>query len=243
MPTLLFVDPWGYKGLSLNLVNSVLKDWGCDCIFFFNYNRINMGLNNDKVKEHMDMLFGEERANNLRDKSLALNKYDRELLIVEELTRAFYDFSYKFVLPFRFKNEKGNRTSHHLIFVTKKFRGYGIMKDIMAKESSSITQGVASFEYNPADKTMPLLFELNRPIDELADMLLRDYRSKTVSFTALYEEHSVGRRYVKRNYKDVLIQLEEDGKIIANPPMSERPKIKNKITFADHVIITFKSKP
>jgi len=113
----------------------------------------------------------------------------------------------------------------------------------MAKESSSITQGVASFEYNPADKTMPLLFELNRPIDELADMLLRDYRSKTVSFTALYEEHSVGRRYVKRNYKDVLIQLEEDGKIIANPPMSERPKIKNKITFADHVIITFKSKP
>ena len=41
IPTLFFVDPWGYKGLSLRLVNSVLKDWGCDCIFFFNYNRIN----------------------------------------------------------------------------------------------------------------------------------------------------------------------------------------------------------
>ena len=34
VPTLFFVDPWGYKGLSLQLVNSVLKDWGCDCIFF-----------------------------------------------------------------------------------------------------------------------------------------------------------------------------------------------------------------
>ena len=44
VPSLLFVDPWGYKGLSLRLVNSVLKDWGCDCIFFFNYNRINMDL-------------------------------------------------------------------------------------------------------------------------------------------------------------------------------------------------------
>jgi len=42
IPTLFFVDPWGYKGLSLRLVNSVLKDWGCDAIFFFNYNRINM---------------------------------------------------------------------------------------------------------------------------------------------------------------------------------------------------------
>ena len=30
IPTLFFVDPWGYKGLSLRLVNSVVKDWGCD---------------------------------------------------------------------------------------------------------------------------------------------------------------------------------------------------------------------
>jgi three-Cys-motif partner protein len=38
VPTLFFVDPWGYKGLSLQLINSVVKNWGCDCIFFFNYN-------------------------------------------------------------------------------------------------------------------------------------------------------------------------------------------------------------
>lgn len=59
VPTLFFVDPWGYKGLSLQLVNAVLKDWGCDCIFFFNYNRINMGLTNPMVQEHMAALFGE----------------------------------------------------------------------------------------------------------------------------------------------------------------------------------------
>ena len=35
VPTLFFVDPWGYRGLSLNLIGSMLKDWGCDCIFFF----------------------------------------------------------------------------------------------------------------------------------------------------------------------------------------------------------------
>lgn len=46
IPTLFFVDPFGYKGLSLRLINSVLQNWGCDCIFFFNFNRINMGLNN-----------------------------------------------------------------------------------------------------------------------------------------------------------------------------------------------------
>jgi three-Cys-motif partner protein len=58
VPTLFFVDPFGYKGLSLRLVNAVLKNWGSDCIFFFNYNRINMGVGNDAVLQHMEALFG-----------------------------------------------------------------------------------------------------------------------------------------------------------------------------------------
>ena len=36
IPTFFFVDPWGYKRLSLGLINSVLRNWGCDCVFFFN---------------------------------------------------------------------------------------------------------------------------------------------------------------------------------------------------------------
>jgi three-Cys-motif partner protein len=68
IPTLFFVDPWGYKGLSLKLINSVLKNWGSDCIIFFNYNRINPGLNNEYVKQHMDALFGEARAERLRER-------------------------------------------------------------------------------------------------------------------------------------------------------------------------------
>jgi three-Cys-motif partner protein len=66
VPSLIFVDPWGYKGLSLRLIGSVLKDWGCDCIFFFNYNRINMGIGNPIVKEHMDALFGVDKAKELQ---------------------------------------------------------------------------------------------------------------------------------------------------------------------------------
>src|SRR6266705_3426740 len=66
VPTLFFVDPWGYKGLSLQLIKSVLKNWGCDCIFFFNYNRINAGLSNSMVEVHMKSLFGDQRAADLK---------------------------------------------------------------------------------------------------------------------------------------------------------------------------------
>lgn len=152
VPTLLFVDPWGYKGLSLQLVNSVVKDWGCDCIFFFNYNRINMGLSNDAVKENMNALFGQVGADQLRKrlKTLTLTPQERELTVVEYICEALKEMGGKYVLPFRFRHEMGNRTSHHLIFVSKHSKGYGIMKEIMAKESSEQTQGVPSFEYNPA---------------------------------------------------------------------------------------------
>ncbi len=121
VPTLFFVDPWGYKGLSLKLVDAVLKDWGCDCVFFFNYNRVNMGLGNPYVKEHMDALFGELRAQELRPRLELLSPVDRELTIIEELSKALGASGSRYVLPFGFRNAGGTRTSHHLIFVSRIF--------------------------------------------------------------------------------------------------------------------------
>jgi three-Cys-motif partner protein len=239
VPTLFFVDPWGYKGLSLRLVNSVLKDWGCDCIFFFNYNRINMGLNNKAVEEHMNALFGKERADNLRDRLNKMQPPQRELAVVEDIAQALKEMGGKYVLPFRFRTNTGNRTSHHLIFVSKHFKGYEIMKNIMAGESTKANQGVPSFEYSPADVLQPLLFELSRPLDDLADMLLTEYAGKRLTVRQVYEEHNVGRPYILKNYKDVIKKLEADGKVTAYPPSTNRRKRKGEITLADTVEIAF----
>jgi three-Cys-motif partner protein len=87
IPTLFFVDPWGYKGLSLRLINSVLKNWACECIFFFNYSRINAGLSNSAVRVHMEALFG-ERAGELAEMLEPLSPEQRELTIIEEICKA-----------------------------------------------------------------------------------------------------------------------------------------------------------
>ncbi len=110
----------------------------------------------------------------------------------------------KFVLPFCFKTVKGTRTSHHLIFVSKHPLGYKIMKKVMANQSSSADQGVASFEYNPADVRMPLLFELTRPLDDLKEMLLEQFAGKTMSMIEIYDAHNVDLPYTDSNYKEVL---------------------------------------
>ncbi|GAI83037.1 unnamed protein product, partial [marine sediment metagenome] len=162
----------------------------------------------------------------------------RELLIIEELCQALKAYGSRYVLPFSFKNDKGKRTSHHLIFVSKHSRGYEIMKDIMSGESTSDTQGVPSFEYNPADllPRQTLLFQLSRPLDELKEDLLDTFKGRRLPMQEIYEKHNVDTPYIKKNYKDVLRELYDDGSIGAICPKGKPPR---KATFSDKIMVTF----
>lgn len=236
IPSFTFVDPFGYKGLSLKIVNGVIKDWGCDCVFFFNYNRINAGISNPYVKAHMDALFGEVGADKLREKIEGKTPKLREALILEALADEIRNLGGKYVLPFTFKNSAGTRTSHKLIFVSKHFKGYDIMKDIMAKESSTHDQGVPSLTYSPADADMPLLFSLQRPLVALKGDLLERYRGRSMTFNSLYEEHSVDTPYIRQNYRETLKGLEEEKLIVAESITGKR----RGMTYPEHVVIKFK---
>jgi hypothetical protein len=55
----------------------------------------------------------------------------------------------------------------------------------------------------------------------------------------VYTRHSVGKPYVKANYKKALTRLEAAGSIIATPPANHRPKRNGQVTFADRVIVAF----
>jgi three-Cys-motif partner protein len=235
-PTFLFVDPFGYKGLCLQLVQSVIKDWGCDCVFFFNYNRINMGLGNEAVDDPMDALFGNDRADRMRrrfeEKKVA--PHEREVFIVSEMEEALREMGGKFVLPFRFRNERGSRTTHHLFFVSKNFRGYDFMKGVMYKHSHKEVT-VANFEYNPADAKWPSLFELNRPLGDLEDLLLEELAGRTLPFKELYEMHSIRKPYVLINYREALCRMEQEGKVTMDRPSPPR----RKGSLAETVRVTF----
>lgn len=213
VPSLLFVDPWGYRGLSRGVVRTIVSNWGCDAVFFFNYNRINPALNNPLVRDHVSAIFGDDRADRLDHELEGLSPQERESRILEALTQAMKEMGTPFVLPFCFKNAAGSRTSHYLIFVTKHPLGYKIMKHIMAGESTSKSQNVASFAYCEADISCPLLFDLSRPLDDLEDMLLQEYAGRKLTVNEVFEAHNVGRPYTESNYKSVLRQMHSDGKI------------------------------
>ncbi|WP_205632836.1 three-Cys-motif partner protein TcmP [Chlorobaculum limnaeum] len=200
-----------------------------------------MGLNNPYVLEHMEALFGKGRAEQISASVLNKRPVQREQIIVEELCQSLKRYGSRYVLPFGFKNENGKRTSHHLIFVSKHFRGYEIMKEIMAKESSNNNQGVPSLEYNPADflPQQSLLAQLYRPFEDLSEEILGAFQGKSLTLEDIYHTHSVDKPYIRKNYKDVMSSLFEDGLIDAVSPNGKPPR---KGTFSDKTIATIPNK-
>ena len=240
-PTFSFVDPFGYKGLSRGFIQAMIKDWGCDCVFFFNYGRINAGINNDAIRAHMDALFGNDRIERMRSVVSGMPSDERVTFVLEELAAALRDLGASYILPFRFKRADGSRTSHALIFVSKNVLGYNIMKQIMAKESSTEDQGVPSFTYSPADARTPFLFSFNQPIAALADDLAARFAGQTMTMKAIHEAHHVNTPFVQRNYKRALCELEQAGRITADPPAAKRRMGKEERTFGENVRVTFLS--
>ena len=84
VPAFSFIDPFGYKGVTLELVEALMKGWGSDMVLFFPFDRINAALMNPKVTKHVDALFGKERADRLRELTSGMHPENREALIIEE---------------------------------------------------------------------------------------------------------------------------------------------------------------
>lgn len=242
VPTFLFIDPWGYKGITKKLIGAVLKSWGSECFFFFNYDRLNRDMTNVKVEEHINAIFGEVRANSLRALLPGKSPGEREAIILSELLAALKEVGGEFAHPIRFPNPKAKRTSHYLVFITKHPLGYGIMKDITAKYCRASSQGIPSFEFKPEriGDQEELDFHDKYSLEQLKNLLLNDFAGQRIRMIDIYNHHRKG--YLKRNYKAALIELEIEDKISAEPPLKKRPIRKGKPTFRDTVMVTFSLK-
>ncbi|MEO7658426.1 MAG: three-Cys-motif partner protein TcmP [Pyrinomonadaceae bacterium] len=247
IPSLFFLDPWGYKGLSLRLVKAVIQSWGCDCMFFFNYNRINGALSNPVMTHNMNKFFGEANAKRLRSEILQKSPEQREKLIIQSVKDALKELGGTYSIEYFFKDANGSKTSHFLIFVSKNILGYDIMKSIMAKESSFKIEGVASFGFNPNDErnralkeSAPTLFEMfESPISTLSQKLIEKFCGQTLTLTEIYQNHHLGTEYILKNYQDALRHLEEQGRINVEPAADKRRKINGIVTFGESVLVTF----
>jgi three-Cys-motif partner protein len=217
VPTLVFLDPCGYKGLSLRLVASVLKGRGNDCIFFFNYSRINMKLDLEIMNASIDEFFESARAAALRAAIRGQSPEEREQIILTAVKSAITEAG-GIPLFFRFVSER-NRTSHHLFFASKERKAADTMKRILNSASSTVVEGVGSGEHDP--RASHISGSLFGGLYEVEDRLLSAYRGRRIRFDALLQEES-RERFTESNYRDALLNLETDGRVAVDPVATDR---------------------
>jgi three-Cys-motif partner protein len=167
IPTLVFADPCGYKGLSLQLIANALQGFGNDCLFFFNYRRINMKLSYPAMDESVDEFFESDRAHALRQEIETLKPRAREDAVLKAIRAAIREAG-GIPVVFAFRSREGGGTSHHLVFASKHKKGAGIMKRIMNDCSSDVIDGIGSWDHDPKDAASQNL-TLFSPLEEVCD--------------------------------------------------------------------------
>lgn len=238
IPSFCFFDPAGYKGLSLELIRSFGKDYGTDIIFFFNYNDINRAITNPKVTSDMIYLFGEQHYKSLLKNLQNQSGQNRESIVINEMSEAIRDTGIKHVLPFRFKFSGRERTSHYLIFASKSPIGFSIMKDIMYNIGERDFNGIGKFEFIPScDKAhyqqLDIIDFYNTPFENFKQYLCQKFSNTHIKVKDLIDEDITNTKFVRKQYKDALKQLENEGLITC------LPKDRRKNTMGDNVYVFF----
>lgn len=175
-----------------------------------------MALSNTIFDEYLVAIFGKEKLCELKKKAIVLKGTKREQVVVNELLTVLAENKANYILQFRFYCKEMKRTSHYIIFVTKHRLGYKIMKEIMYENSNKDVDGVATFEYkdrfNFASQSEQLSI-LPRPLEELCDLLSKEYSGKRVNVGDICSRIvlDVNNRFVVRNVQEALRRLETIG--------------------------------
>jgi three-Cys-motif partner protein len=233
VPTLFFADPWGYAGISVDLIEASIAHWGSDFLFFFNYNRINMNLGCEGMNGPINEFFSAERAEELRRTVERLRPAQREEAILKAMQGAIKNLGAQ-VGKFTYRSKTGSRATHHLLCVSKHRQGMALFKEISAKESTSFDYDVPSLEHDPSAETYQQ--GLFSPLAELEEELLATYAGKVLTPNQIYHDHHNGKPYILKNYRQALLHLEETGAVRIDPPRTNRPRSES---FPRETLVTF----
>lgn len=240
--TLFFLDPWGYKGLSLELVRKTVNARGSECILFFNFNRIYMGVDNPHVETHMADLFGEDRFRRMLPLFRAMAPEQREEFLMGQTRLALQEAGAAFVLDFRFLNDTGGRTSHYIIHVSDGELGNDIMRGVMKNHCTPTADGIAEFMYDPTrdGQTRMTLFDGHK---ELGHELYTMFAGESLTMREVYRRYRdqvpSKKGCTPSDIKEALKTLEMRDQILTDPPASDRPWRNGQPTLRDDVRVRF----
>lgn len=221
-PSLLFIDPFGYKGIKTKVLAEFLKNWGNEIFIFLNTKRIHAALENDKFEPLMMELFPTSYKVIKQDRKYKSTVAERLQLIIDNLGKEYQNILQNkvYYTAFKFQEEDIDATSHFILHLTKSSRGFDLIKTIYNDFANvgTVFDGVNTYTFDVKQFNNPgiELFDMKEQnIDNLKNQLYQAYTRKTLSAYDLFEEHQITGKYCKSHYAIALRKLCSENKLQA----------------------------
>jgi len=204
-PSFFFIDPFGFTGVSFNIVKSILSIKRTEAFITFMARDVNRFLESSKHQINIEDLYGIENVQetlNLRYPRLSRE----EALLRLYRDRLHEDVGVRYTLPFKVCADERLQTTYYLVHATNHPKGCKLMKEIMCKTG---TEGRFGY-FGPANGQLTL---------DLCDksgfknFLLKHFAGRRLSFENIINETLMDTYFIEKDYRLALRELEKEGYI------------------------------
>lgn len=209
-PSFYFIDPFGYSGVPFESIKKILQIPKTEVFINFMVRDIHRFLGSTNHKLSIDDFFGldnvgkivKEMKNqkpNLEGKYALLELYKKQL---------HEKAGVRYILSYDVYADEQSQTTYFLIHATNHVKGCEVMKNIMSKAG---TEG--RFSYLGPDNGQMTIMQYG-DLSELKEYLLNKFDTRTIPFKNIIYETLMDTKFIKPDYKDALLELETESKIL-----------------------------
>ncbi len=221
-PSLLFIDPFGYKGVETEVLSKFFKNWGNEIFIFVNTKRIHPALINEKFDELMKLWFPTTLNQLKQDRRYTLNVPERLSLIINSIGKEYEKAIGEkvYYTAFRFQEEDSEATSHYILHLTKHPKGFELIKTIyndfanvgtVFDDNNTYTFDSKSY----GSKSISLFNTDDLNIESLSKIILKEYKGKSVSALSLFNHLQKTNLYSHAHFASALRKLHDDGELLS----------------------------
>jgi three-Cys-motif partner protein len=243
-PTLLFFDPFGYKGINTKILGKFLQNWGNELFLFVNIKRINQAISVNKFDEMMQDLFPTSIDNlRVQRQYSASSVQERLKLIMANLSDEFVKAlspSKLYHCSFRFQEEDSVATSHYIIHFTKNERGYELVKNVYHSFDNigATLENDGNYTFDAKKSNVNNAFDFGNPnVKALSLLIAQKYSGQQWTAKALYEEHQKNTNFSWSHYRDTLRYMVENGLVTSR--YSDNVNHKVSVLISETCILNF----
>ena len=203
---LAFVDPFGFSGVDMKQIASLLSYPRCELIFNFMVDSVVRFRNHSHPniqQSFLDLFGGSEYLDAFAEGRVSDGLVDTFIQKVQELGQ------FEYLRKFEMLNQRGK--NNFIIFATHNIRGLDAMKNAMWKVDPQLGKRFSDVEKNP-------LFASAADFRGLRASLLEQFAGKCVGISTIEEFVRVGDYRVEQLRKGALEPFERDGLIDVERP-------------------------